>query len=65
MNGSEGMFISGDMNFLEWTGVSHPDLLGFESDFAMRINILPAPGAAALFGIGALLIRPRRRRHMV
>lgn len=58
---SEGMFLSEELGFPDWTGVSHTDLLGERSDFAFELfGHLPTPGGLAVVGVG-LLARSRRR----
>ncbi len=61
---SQGMFRSAGQGFPDWTGVSHPDLLGVPSDFAFHLShLLPSPGVLPLLALG-LLTHPRRRRWL-
>jgi len=58
----QGMFRSTELGFPDWTGVSHPDLLGTESGFAFTLTgRMPAPGALVVFGLAFLTGKQRRR----
>ena len=58
--GSQGYFMSDELGFPDWTPVSDPNLLGFETDFAFTLERIPAPGTLAVFGLLALSARRRR-----
>jgi hypothetical protein len=65
VNNSEGYFKSEHFGVPDWTPISQSGILDFPTDFAMRIEAtIPAPGALALLGLGAIVWRRGRRRSV-